>query len=593
MGVSRVHKFSTPFTGEDLIDISHAQTSDRVYLAHIDRPVTSLTRFGHTEWMFNEVVFGPTVLPPQTVSASATSPEQTDWNPESAQYVVTSIDDTLGQESRPSASASATNDLTLEGNTNTVQWSTDNGDRYAVYKANNGLFGYIGATEGNSFEDDNITADLSNTPPRATNPFDAMNRYPSTVAFHQQRLWFARTREVPNGIWASQSADFENMDVSSPTRADDAISQALVGRRVNAVNQLVSSTVLIALTSDSVQTITGTSDDVLTPSSFLPRVQSARGSSRLQPIEVDNLAFFQPNLGSRIRALGFSFQIDGYTSNDVTIFSPHLFERDDIRAWAHQTEPYSCIWAVMTSGKLLCFTWEAEQQVWGWTTCDTRGKFLDVEVITEGRYDRVYFTVEREVNGVTEAYYERMALPHDDFTFEAACHLDCATTRVLEEASKEVIGLWHLEGMEVTAIGDGYAYKNLVVSGGSVTLPHEHSIVTVGIPFTAEIETLPGVLATRNGSLHTERQNISRVDIRLEDTLGAELAINKGAYEDIYDGDLDAPVTELRGQGVYDRRLYPEASWNDGATIKIRQQQPYPLRLLGLFPERVAETGDG
>lgn len=60
------------------------------------------------------------------------------------------------------------NDLTITGNYNTIIWNapaTGTIIRYNIYKKDNGLFGFIGQTDGLTFKDANITADVSNTPP--------------------------------------------------------------------------------------------------------------------------------------------------------------------------------------------------------------------------------------------------------------------------------------------------------------------------------------------------------------------------------------------------------------------------------------------
>src|SRR5436190_1273058 len=68
--------------------------------------------------------------------------------PQPASYVVTAVDDVSGQESRASASSSATNDLTLKRNFNSITWTGVTGaTRYRVYKADNTQdYGYIGST---------------------------------------------------------------------------------------------------------------------------------------------------------------------------------------------------------------------------------------------------------------------------------------------------------------------------------------------------------------------------------------------------------------------------------------------------------------
>ncbi|MEG3147260.1 hypothetical protein U1839_21620 [Sphingomonas sp. RT2P30] len=84
-----------------------------------------------------------------------------------------------------------------------------------------------------------------------------LRNYPSTVTFFEQRLLWGRTINHPNAIWGSRSGMFENMDVSRPIKASDALTFALVAGRVNAVNQLVSVNNLLALTSDNIFKVEG------------------------------------------------------------------------------------------------------------------------------------------------------------------------------------------------------------------------------------------------------------------------------------------------------------------------------------------------
>lgn len=82
-----------------------------------------------------------------------------------SEYAVTSIDQN-GDESEASNVISVTNNLFVQGAYNTLQWSAIPGaSRYRVYKKTDGLLGLIGQTEGNTFTDDNISPDLSITPP--------------------------------------------------------------------------------------------------------------------------------------------------------------------------------------------------------------------------------------------------------------------------------------------------------------------------------------------------------------------------------------------------------------------------------------------
>jgi len=580
----RVYKLPTPYNAVELEGVAYEQTNDVLYSVHIDKPMKRLTRYDHTEWTWNDVVFGPTIVPPTALYTTvAGSPADPGYVPTTYNYVVTGVSDTLGQESRASNVVTAVNDLTLDNHENRVWWTLDaQYDRYIVYKDVNGVYGYIGGTESDSFLDNNIIADLSNTPPRAQNPFAATGDYPSTVTFHEQRLIVGRTKNKPNRIDGSQTGDFENFDYSRPARDDDAFSQAIVGRRVNAVNQLVSSGSLLALTADSIYSINSKSGDPLGPNAFLPHKESGRGVSRLRAIEVDEVVFYQPSQGSRVRALNYTFELDGYRSNDVTIFSPHLFKSDTIVDWSYQSEPYSCIWAVMSSGRLLCFTWQQEQQVWGWSVCETDGLFERVSVITENGVDRVYVVVRRTLAGVERRFYERMALPHtDDIT--TACPLDCAVTQIYDEPQAEVGGLWHLEGCLVSVYADGYAYKGLTVLDGKVVLPEPVGIVSVGLPFQCLAETLPLVLATQRGSMHTARQTFASAIIRTLDTKGIEASVDGVNWEPVAEREGEEPLGVLPTLGDKDYEVTLTAHWSNRSTVQVRQTNALPAYISGLF----------
>jgi hypothetical protein len=585
MGVSRLYKTGTPYNSVDLRDLDFEQSADVMYFAHINYPPTKLTRAGHTDWTFSTVTFGPTGIA-ATPTGSTGDPGYT---PTVYNYVVTAIDDDNGQESRASAVVSCTNDLTLDGHFNTISWTALAGaDRYVVYKGDNGVYGYIGGTEGTSFIDRNIAADLSDTPPKAQNPFSGATNYPSTVTFFEQRLMWARTKAKPNGIWGSQSADFENMDTSRPAKADDAISFALVAGRVNAVNQLASMKNLLALTSDAVFVIGGGgTDDPLTPSAIVPRRQTGRGSSRLGPLVIDTVVFFRPSQGSSVRTLGYTFEIDGYQSNNMAIFSPHFFDGFDVVAWAYQQEPYACIWAARSDGKLLCFTWEQEQQVWGWTLCETNGFVEDVVTITESGMDRLYLAVRRTLAGSEDVFIERMALPllvADDLN--DTCHLDCAVSQQFDPPSAIVSQLWHLEGETVAAFHDGNVTTGLVVTGGKVTLPKAASVVTVGLVYEGEIETLPLALNGSSGSNHTKRQMMARAVVRVDNTRGITVGPGGGDLFELKQRQGEPIGTPIQLKtGDFDVPL--SSKWNGGATVVVRQTYPLPATISAIFAEPI------
>ncbi len=580
MSVSRVYRVGSPYNGVELDELDHEQSADVVYLAHLDHAPSKLLRFGHTDWRFASITFGPTIATPTGMTATATT-AVTDpakgYFPQPATYAVTAINEATGQESRVSAGATASNDLTLKGgNYNSLTWAAVSGaSAYQVYRADNQLnYGYIGTTTQTAFRDDNIGPDLTRGPPSGENPFDVAGNWPSTVAFFQQRLFWGRTRNAPNAVFGSRSgqSSYENMDTSSPLRDSDALSFAIVGQKVNAVNQLVGLGSLLTLTSDGVFSVVGGSSNVLTPTNPVPKRQIGRGSSRLNPIVVDNVVFFRPNNGNAVRALSYTFESDGYKSDDVSIYSPHFFDGYSIKAWAYAQEPNSLLWAVRSDGKLLCFTWEQEQQVWGWTLCETDGEVESICTITEAGEDRLYLTVWRLVNGVRRLYIERMAAARWA-TVEESCFLDCATTYSFTEPTATLLNLSYLEGRELSALVDGSVFEGLKVTGGRVTLPVPGKLVTIGIPYVGLIETLPLSFAAQ-GSNIGKNQAVGEAIVRVVNTRGIFAGPNdKNLFE------IKPRSNEKYGEpndlitGDYRIDMAPVAAFETSAIVEM----PYPL----------------
>ena len=587
MSGARLYRVGSPFNGAELSEVDYEQSANVMYLAHINHAPTKLTRAGHTDWTFASISFAPTIDMPTGMNATASSPNTDSANggdayfPQPATYVVTAVDDVSGQESRASTSDSATNDLTLKRNSNSLTWSAVTGaTRYRIYKADNTQeFGYIGNTTSTSFVDDNIGPDYTDGPPVGDNPFPGTDDYPSTVTFFEQRLLWGRTNNHPNAIWGSRSGSFENMDISRPLKASDAFSFALVAGRVNAVNQLVSMNSLLALTSDSIFKIEGGQAGYISATDFVSRRQNGRGSSRLSPLVIDSVCFYQTSVGNGVRTLGYQFQTDSIDSNDITIYSPHLFRGFNIVSWAYSMEPRSLIWAVRDDGKLLCFTWEQEQQVWGWTLCETDGLVESVCVISEGSEDRLYLTVRR--NG--KLLIERMAAARWG-AVEDSCFLDSAVTYAFDEPQTVLRNLDHLEGKTVSALADGAVVAGLVVTNGIVELADAATKVTVGLPYSALVETLPLAVQMQGGGWTIAKpQVVSKAVIRLVDSRGVKV------------GPTDARLKPLRARtnepagsipslmtGLYQPFL-EAATASDGASVVVQSDDPLPMTITGIY----------
>ncbi|MEO1192845.1 MAG: hypothetical protein AAFY02_13875 [Pseudomonadota bacterium] len=589
--VSRVYSLATPYAVADLQDLSAIQSADVLYLVHPDYPLHKLSRTDHTAWTLEAVTFAPDIAAPGGVGVSATY--DTAGTDTTYRYQVTAIAADSGEESLASSAASAVNDLSLAGNKNSITWSAVAGaDRYEVYKDDNGVFGFIGGTEGLSFEDANITADLSSTPPKAKNPFEGTGNRPSTATFFEQRLVLAATNKRPQTLWFSTTANFENFGTRSIAQADDSVEVTLVARQVNAVRHLVAKEDLWALTSGGEWRIRGGGDvDYITPSSVTTKKISAWGASKVPPLEIGSSILFVVEKGQAVRDLFHQITVDTFATqegSDLSVLSSHLFEGRTIKAWAYAQTPHSLIWVVMDDGSLLSFTYFREHQVYAWTRHATErlsaedGCFEDVTVISEDGEDVPYFLVSRQVQGRRQRSIERMP-QRVTRPLEEAFFLDCGLSYA-GPATQGILGLDHLEGRQVTVLADGQVLRDLTVTAGALALPFAAGKVQVGLAYEATLRSLPLPLETRAGPTTGRMKRPVRLTVTTYETRGlwaGPSADRLFTYRPRSSEALGSPLALTEGRIELDLA----AEWSREADLWIKQRDPLPMEILAITPE--------
>lgn len=290
---------------------------------------------------------------------------------------------------------------------NTISWTAADGvSLYHVYRDDNGQFGFIGSTEVTTFKDNNIDSELTDTPPRVRNPFLQVDTYPSTVAFYNQRRVFANSNKYPQRIWMTQTANISNMATSSPVKDDDAIILTIASMQVNEIRHMVPLAELIVLTSGGEWELAGAGGAALTPSSVEVIPQTYYGSTNVQPlVSGANVLFIEP--GQVIRDLGYRYETDSYTGNDISILARHLFEGFILTDWSFAQAPDSTAHCVRNDGRLLHLTYLKEQEIFGWTTSETRGDFSSCATVEENNQNILYVITERVINGSSVKYIER------------------------------------------------------------------------------------------------------------------------------------------------------------------------------------------
>ncbi len=320
---------------------------------------------------------------------------------------------------------------------NTLEWersSSDDIKGYRVYREYGGVYGQIGESRGTSFLDKGFAPDTAFTPPVSflgqAEPFAESTDFPSVCGHFQERLMLANTPAKPNGIRGSQKGFFRNFGQHFPIEDDDAINFAIPGTQVNEIRHLVDLRNLVILTSNGEYVGTGADGGPLTPASKKITQQSANGSSKLRPVLANgSLLYVQARGKSILDLFPDELAVEGYKGGDLTIFCDKLFRGREIVDWAYQQIPDSVVWSILDDGSIAGLTYIREQQIIGFHQHDTLGEFKNVCVIPEGSEDVPYFAVEREINGETVTYIERMASRTEDEDHpERNVFVDCGGT---------------------------------------------------------------------------------------------------------------------------------------------------------------------
>jgi hypothetical protein len=351
-------------------------------------------------------------------------------------------------------------------------------------------------------------------------PLETIGSYPGAVGLYQQRLVFGRSDDEPQTVWFSETGAFDSMAVAHPLRDDSAITATVDSRQMNEIRHFVPLKDLLMLTGGAEFKVSaGANSDAVTPTSLRFDLQSYWGCSAVPPVVTGNNVLLVENSGLAVRDLYYQLSEDGYVGNDVTILAEHLMT-SPIRDWAYQKNPYSAVWTVLESGKLLSLTYLREQEIWAWSEHESSGgEFRSVASIREGSEDNVYFVVRRNGSYFLEYQVRRSYGDPVEESFFVDCGLEYRGTPI-----QHVTGLSHLTGRMVSALADGSAVQNLTVAeDGSVDLPFEASVVRVGLPYALLAETLDPEIKSQEGPLTGEKRTVVRAAVTVRETSSLEI----------------------------------------------------------------------
>ncbi len=177
----------------------------------------------------------------------------------------------------------------------------------------------------------------------------------------------------------------------------------------------------------------------------------------------------------------------------------------------------------------------------------------------------------------------------DDFRVPVVVWPQLSGTWTLAAPVTLISGLDHLEGETVTILGDGNVFPAQVVLNGGVTLSQPCSKVTVGLAYTAQLQTL--YLDTGEPTIQGKRKNITAMTARVDQTRGLSMGQtfdDLTGYKDRNLNTIGQPIELFTG----DQRMIIGGGWTTEAQVCIEQSWPLPATVLGVVPEiQVGDSG--
>jgi len=413
----------------------------------------------------------------------------------------------------------------------------------------------------------------------------ATDGYPEFVDFYEQRAVYLSTLKRPQTAWFTESGDFYSFDKSTPLVESDAITLTFDSGTQNRVVWTCTTNRLLIGTIGDEWAISGTGDQPISFKYNKTARHTNNGGERVKALMVGSVTLFIEYHGRKVNQFIFDYNSDTYDTVDLSILAPHLTDNNSILDWDYQQTPYGVVWCIRDDGAMIGLTMKREHKVTGWHRHDTQGRFLSVCCVPGDREDDVWCVVSRTVEEEEKWYIEKKAPEFLGTQPTDAYFLDSYVVHESETAFTSVSNLGHLEGLEVSILGDGGVMTPRIVTGGAITgLEVPCKKVVIGLPYESVLEPVLLDIPLADGTNLGRSNRITGLDIAVKDSLDFSI----GTVRE--NGDFTEQVVPFRMPyhiagdpvplftGVKEVE-FPEG-YSSSTRVLVKQSKPLPLTVL-------------
>lgn len=430
-----------------------------------------------------------------------------------------------------------------------------------------------------SFGDTNYTADWRE------GAWSSNSSWPSSVVFHDGRLWWAGLDKV----YGSVSDDYGNFDPLTEGDAGPIVRSIATGPVEGIVWMLSLQRLLVGTASAEVSIRSSSFDEPLTPQQFTARRASTYGCGDVQAITVDSAGIFVQRNRQKVLELRYDVDVNDYAPSELTRLNQSICSPGVIDACI-QRQPDTRVWFVKSDGKLALLVYDRKDNVIGWCRIELDGEIETIASLPSASDDDIYVVVKRTIDGVTKRYIEKFS-QQDEIEGATDCYvMDSAFRWTSGTATTAVTGLTHLAGKQVVVWSDGAALhdqNNLatVSSSGTLTLAQAKTSAIIGLPFNADFKSVKLAYASQAGTAINQRKRVDHLSIYANHLAPDGVLIGRSfaalsKLSRIYKG---KPLTasQVISEYDYDASNF-NGSWDTDSRVCIRTQAPYPALIAGL-----------
>lgn len=412
--------------------------------------------------------------------------------------------------------------------------------------------------------------------------------WPSAIEIHEGRLWLAGNDK----IWGSVSDQYESF--SDVVEGDaGSISRVIGFGPIRVINWLLGLGRMLIGTTDTSANVKAEKMDGNAPI-------SARSSNFDEPLTPFNFhlktagsrGIFVDRTEQRLYELVYDINNNDYRALDLSVFTPSI-NQVGIRRIAVQMKPDIRVHCVRNDGTVGMMVYDRLENVICWceiTSPGASGLVEDVAVLPGVVEDKVYYVVQRTINGLLQRHVCRWALESEaqggqiNKIADSAVHYSGAAT-----TAPFTTELLHLRDETVEIWADGiYVGTDTVTAAGALTNPlaTAASEVVVGLGYTARFQSVKLGELENIGLL--DRKKVNRIGFIAKwlHHLGLRYGPDFTNMRNLPQVENGKPVVTDTVWGDYHEDDFAfGGDWDTDSRICLEAQAPKPATLLALITE--------